>query len=126
MRSQLPIWNINGLAEGFLRLLPRYRGEFRKSREAVWRDSQEFHRLLTAIPGMSANPPQANFIFLRVPERMRSDEIARRFFIEHNILVKHCAQKSMPDGARYLRVSTRTPEENRRFAALLAAMAGQA
>ncbi len=122
VRGQLPIWNINGLAEGFLRLLPRYRAEFRNSREAVWRDSQEFHRLLTAIPGMTASPPEANFIFLRLPEGMRSDAVARRFFMEHNILVKHCAQKSMPDGARYLRVSTRTPEENRRFAALLAAM----
>ncbi|MBV9550577.1 MAG: aminotransferase class I/II-fold pyridoxal phosphate-dependent enzyme [Alphaproteobacteria bacterium] len=122
VRKHLPIWNINGFAEGFLRLLPRYRGEFRKSREAVYRDSAEFHQMLTAIPGVSAPIPQANFIFLRLKDGQYSGDIARRFFVEHNIIVKHCAQKSMPDGERYLRVSTRTPDENRRFASLLAEM----
>jgi len=122
VRARLPIWNINGLAEGFLRLLPRYHSEFKNSRRTVYFDTQEFYRLLTAIPGVEAEAPQGNFVLVRLQEKWKSNEIAQRFFLEHNILVKHCVGKSMPDGARYLRISTRTPDENRKFAMLLANM----
>ena len=30
-------------------------------------------------------------------------------YVEHNILVKDCAAKSMPEADRYLRIASRTP-----------------
>jgi len=32
--------------------------------------------------------------------------------VEHNIFVKHCAGKHMPDADRYLRIASRTGAEN--------------
>lgn len=119
VRAQLPIWNINGFAEGVMRLLPRYRREFRESCREVLRHSREFAERLRRIPGVHVSDPDANFVFLRLPQGWNSEHVAWRFFDEHDILVKHCAQKSMPDGTRYLRVSTRSPDENRRFADIL-------
>ncbi len=38
--------------------------------------------------------------------------MTRKLFVEHNILIKHCGGKTMPEAGRYLRIASRTPEEN--------------
>jgi len=48
-----------------------------------------------------------------LPDHVKSaPQIARDLFIKHNILVKDCAGKSQPDADRYLRLASRTDEEN--------------
>jgi threonine-phosphate decarboxylase len=39
--------------------------------------------------------------------------VARRLYVEHGILIKDCASKSMPEAERYLRIASRTTDENR-------------
>jgi histidinol-phosphate/aromatic aminotransferase/cobyric acid decarboxylase-like protein/choline kinase len=119
IRSALPIWNVNGFAESFLRLLPRFQGDFAASCERVRRDRDELALLLGRLPGTAVFRPDANFVMVRLPEGCSARGIVRRVFAEHDILLKDCAGKSMPDGDRYLRISCRTPEENRRLAAAL-------
>ncbi len=46
-------------------------------------------------------------------------ELARRMYVEHNILIKDCAAKSMPHADRYLRIASRTPAENQHLVAVL-------
>jgi histidinol-phosphate/aromatic aminotransferase/cobyric acid decarboxylase-like protein len=61
--------------------------------------------------------PDANFVFCRLPDGTASGpEVTRALFVEHNILVKHCAGKTMPDSDRYLRIASRTGAENRKLA----------
>jgi histidinol-phosphate/aromatic aminotransferase/cobyric acid decarboxylase-like protein/choline kinase len=122
IRSALPIWNVNGFAESFLRLLPRFQGDFAASCNQVRRDRDELARLLGRLPGAAVYPPDANFVMVRLPEGCSAREVVRRVFAEHDVLLKDCAGKSMPDGDRYLRISCRTPEENRRLVAALAAV----
>jgi threonine-phosphate decarboxylase len=43
-------------------------------------------------------------------------------YVEHNILIKDCASKSMPEADRYLRIAARTPEENRRLVKALSSV----
>ena len=43
-----------------------------------------------------------------------------------DILVKDCAAKPMPDADRYLRIASRTPEENRALVEALAAVLSSA
>ena len=113
VREELPIWNVNGFAEMFLRLAPRYRKEFTRSCELVRADGDELYQGLCAIPGLTAYQPTANFVFCRLPDDVISGpELTRRLFIEENILVKHCAGKMMPEADRYLRIACRTQAEN--------------
>jgi len=42
-------------------------------------------------------------------------EVARRLYVDHNILIKDCTAKSMPEADRYLRIASRMPDENRRL-----------
>ena len=116
VRRSLPIWNINGFAESFLRLVPRYRREFVTSCNQVRIDRDDLYQHLNSIVGMTAYRPDANFVFCRVPDGAPSGpDVTRALFVEHDILIKHCAGKTMPDSGRYLRIASRTRAENCRL-----------
>jgi histidinol-phosphate/aromatic aminotransferase/cobyric acid decarboxylase-like protein/NDP-sugar pyrophosphorylase family protein len=120
VRSQVPIWNVNGFAESFLRLAPRYRRQFKKSCIQVRMDRDDLYQLLNSIRGMTVYWPDANFVFCRLPDGAPSGpEVTRALFVEHNILIKHCAGKTMPDPDRYLRIASRTRNENAKLAEAL-------
>ena len=117
----MPIWNVNGPAEEFLRTVGRYRGEFLKSCDLTRWSCAELYADLLALPGIVPVEPDANFVLCKlVGAFVTGPQIARRMYVEHNILVKDCAGKSMPEANRYLRIASRTPEENRRLVRALA------
>ncbi len=114
VRKGVHIWNLNGFAEEFLRILPEYYQEFKASCSRVREDRDNMYKMLGTIPGMTVHKPDANFIFCRLPENAANGpDIARRLFIDHNILVKDSVGKTQPDGDRYLRIACRTEPENR-------------
>ena len=113
VRNRIPIWNINGFAEEFLRILPQYKQEFEDSCEKVKSDRDIFYKKLCAIEGMTVFKPDANYIFCRLPDDVLSGpELKKLLFIEHNIYIKDSARKTQPDATRYIRIASRTNEEN--------------
>lgn len=123
-KRALPIWNINGFAESFLRLLPRYRTEFAKSCRQVREDTVALYEMLAAIPGGHAYAPQANFVFWRLPDSINADTLVSRLFAEHHMLIKDCSEKTMREGEHYVRIAARTPEENQRLVAAIREIVG--
>jgi histidinol-phosphate/aromatic aminotransferase/cobyric acid decarboxylase-like protein/CTP:phosphocholine cytidylyltransferase-like protein len=120
VRASLPIWNINGLAEEFLRVVGRYRHEFFASCELTLDTCLQLYRDLSALPGIEVIEPDANFVLCKLTNpAANGPELARRMYVEHNILVKDCAAKTMPDADRYLRIASRTPAENQHLVAVL-------
>jgi histidinol-phosphate/aromatic aminotransferase/cobyric acid decarboxylase-like protein len=62
---------------------------------------------------MTVYKPDANFVFCRLPDYAQSaPEVTRRLFIEHNMYIKHCQDKTLPDSDRYIRIASRTETEN--------------
>lgn len=113
VRNGIHIWNINGFAEEFLRILPQYKQEFEDSCKIVKADRDIFYKKLCAIDGMTVFKPDANYIFCRLPETALSGpEVTKRLFIEHNIYIKDSVGKTQPDAGRYIRIASRTQEEN--------------
>jgi histidinol-phosphate/aromatic aminotransferase/cobyric acid decarboxylase-like protein len=116
VRSHLPIWNLNGMAESFLRQVGRYRSEFAASCEVVRDTCQELYHSLCELPGLTPFRPDANFVFCKVTTPgLTGPALARRLYVEHGILIKDCASKTMPEADRYLRIASRTAVENRRL-----------
>jgi histidinol-phosphate/aromatic aminotransferase/cobyric acid decarboxylase-like protein len=115
MRAELPIWNINGLAEAFLVRLPGFRAEYRAALERVRADRDELYAMLCKIPGVSVLEPDANFVLVRLPQPWTGSDVAALLLARAGILVKECSGKSMPDAARYLRISCLSGRENRRL-----------
>ena len=113
VRKGVHIWNINGFAEEFLRVLPAYRQEFVESCRQVRADKDDLYHKLCAVPRMTVYKPDANFVFCRLPEHAQSGpEVTRRLFIEHNMYIKHCQDKTLMDSERYIRIASRTDTEN--------------
>ena len=120
VRESLPIWNINGVAEEFLRIIGRYRNEFFASCDLTRETCLQFYRDLSALPGVKAIEPDANFVLCKLTNPLvNGPELARKMYVEHNILVKDCASKSMDEAGRYLRIASRTAEENQNLVAVL-------
>lgn len=113
VRNGIHIWNINGFAEEFLRILPDYKKEFAESCKKVRDDRDSFYKKLCAIPGMTVFKPDANYIFCRLPDyALSGPEVTKRLFIEHNIYIKDSHGKTQPEADRYIRIASRTEEEN--------------
>lgn len=120
VRSRIHIWNINGFAEEFLRVLPEYRDEFRKSCLKVKRDRDSMYQKIIAISEITVYKPEANFIYCRLPDSVRSaTKVVKDLFIDHNIYIKDCAGKTQPDAERFLRIACRTENENSKLIAAL-------
>lgn len=113
VRNGIHIWNINGFAEEFLRILPQYKKEFEESCEIVKVDRDIFYHKLCDIKGMTVFKPDANYIYCRLPEAaLNGPEVVKRLFIEYNIYIKDSAGKTQPDADRYIRIASRTQAEN--------------
>ena len=113
VRKGVHIWNINGFAEEFLRLLPEFKQEFKESCKKVRIDRDNMYNKLRGINGMTVYKPDANYIYCRLPDSCSSaPEITKELFIKHNMYIKHCAGKTQPDADRYLRIASRTEKEN--------------
>ena len=123
VRRGLPIWNVNGLAEEFLRTVGRYRREFAESCDVTRETFLDLYEQLRALPGIEPVMPDANFVLCKlVAPAANGPDTARRLYVEHNMLIKDCAAKSMPDADRYLRIASRTVDENRRMVEALASI----
>ena len=113
VRNGIHIWNINGFAEEFLRILPQYKQEFEDSCEKVKVDRDVFYNKLCTVKGMTVFKPDANYIYCRLPDAALSGpEVTKRLFIEHNIYIKDSVGKTQPDADRYIRIASRTQDEN--------------
>jgi len=116
VRNGIHIWNINGFAEEFLRILPQYKQEFEESCEKVKTDRDAFYKMLCGIEGMMVFKPDANYIFCRLPDNALSGpEVTKQLFIEHNIYIKDSVGKTQPDADRYIRIASRTNDENNKL-----------
>ena len=116
VRRKLPIWNVNGLGEAFLRSLGRFRRQFEASCDRVKADRDDLYEMLLTVPGIQPFKPDANFVFCRIEHpALTGPDLVKRLFFEHNTLTKDCAGKSMQEGDRYIRIASRTPEENRQL-----------
>ena len=120
VRKGVHIWNINGFAEEFLRLLPAYQQEFVNSCKQVRADRDNLYRDLSAVQGMTVYKPDANFVFCRLPDSAQSaPEFTRRLFVDHNMYIKDCQGKTLRDSDRYIRIASRTQNENEKLVAAM-------
>ena len=121
VRKGVHIWNINGFAEEFLRLLPDYRQAFIDSCKQVRKDRDKLYQDLCDVAGLTVYKPDANFVFCRLPDHAQGAPfVTRRLFIEHNMYIKHCQDKTLPDSDRYIRIASRTQTENCKLVEALA------
>jgi len=125
VRQGVHIWNINGFAEEFLRILPDYREDFLKSCNQVKKDRDKLYKDLKAFPQLSVYKPDANFIFCRLPDTgLNAPQLTEKLFVDHNIYIKHCLGKTLDHADRFVRIASRTEKENSNLVDAIASILG--
>jgi histidinol-phosphate/aromatic aminotransferase/cobyric acid decarboxylase-like protein/choline kinase len=115
VRRELPIWNVNGIAEQFLRLLPRYHKDFVESCYKVKADRDQLAAQLSRVPGLLVYEPQANFVFVRLPYGLSAAAVTRELFEKHDLLVKDCSRKIDARHGQFLRIASLDTQDNERL-----------
>ncbi|MFN8465072.1 MAG: histidinol-phosphate transaminase [Caldilineaceae bacterium] len=93
LRTSLPTWNINTLAEFYLSLLPATDAEYHASRLRVLQDVRWLYAALSSIDGITAYPTGANFVCFRVNTGSTARQVQRRLLVEHGLYVRDCSNK---------------------------------
>lgn len=113
VRDRLPLWNVNGVGEYALWLLPEYEAELLHSLQRVRIEREKLEDSLRAIGGMQVTPSVTNYVFCRLPDEWPTGTMLKRILaIEHNILIRECAYQTMQDPDRYIRLTVRRSLEN--------------
>lgn len=125
VRQGVHIWNINGFAEEFLRILPDFYAEFIKSCDQVKKDRDKLYENLNSFSQLLVYKPDANFIFCRLPDSgMNAPQLTEKLFINHNMYIKHCQGKTMANADRFIRIASRTEKENTNLVGAMASILG--
>ena len=117
--EDLPVWNVNSVAENYLELLLKHRVELEDSLQRTIRDREQFVGGVAGIPFIDhVYPSGANFVLVslqvgRDASRQLVDELLRE-----SIYVKDVSNK-FEDGRSYWRLAVRLPSENERLCGVL-------
>ncbi|MFX0136952.1 MAG: aminotransferase class I/II-fold pyridoxal phosphate-dependent enzyme [Candidatus Hodarchaeota archaeon] len=112
VRKKIAIWNINSIAERILDILPKYRLEYYKSIELITKDRDYFYRrLMREVQGIKIFPSYTNYFFIELINGVKSKELRNKLFIEHDILIKDCSNKTGLEDEKYIRVAIRTKDD---------------
>ncbi|MDX9893240.1 MAG: aminotransferase class I/II-fold pyridoxal phosphate-dependent enzyme [Patescibacteria group bacterium] len=107
IRINLPIWNVNSIAEYTLESLTKYRKEFVKSIALMNDDRQYLMNQLQNVGGLEPIESYTNFITCRIKGNVSSTELRDQLFLKHNIFIKDCSNKSGMADQKYVRFGVR-------------------
>ncbi|WP_077609259.1 aminotransferase class I/II-fold pyridoxal phosphate-dependent enzyme [Clostridium sp. Marseille-P2415] len=116
VRQELPIWNINSLAEYFLQIFEKYQSDYHEALERFKGTREELYRSLRSIRQLKLYPSEANFIMCEIIDGCSASQIAELLLNRYNILVKDLSHKPGMEGREFIRIAVRTRADNERLA----------
>ena len=111
IKKDVPIWNINSLAEFFMQIFEKYRGDYKKSLQLLQAERDRFMSELKTIPTIRVIPSRSNFLMVE-SLKISSTDLTKILLTEENIFVKDLSVKTH---GSHLRLSIRNPLENDRL-----------
>jgi histidinol-phosphate/aromatic aminotransferase/cobyric acid decarboxylase-like protein/choline kinase len=116
LRSQVPIWNMNSIAEHYLEIILKHRNALKKSFEQTVKDRVAFAEHLAANPQVERVYPSAgNFLLVELKAKPpAADTLSSLLLEKHAIYIKDVTDK-FSNGKSYIRLAIRLPEENERL-----------
>ncbi len=109
LRSELPFWNVNGLAAYILKTLSEFKDEFRQSLARVAHDRTYMMDQLERIPGLRVFSSKANFLYVELPANVSGRKLRDRLLADYGLMVRECSNK-IGSSERYLRLAVQTKE----------------
>jgi histidinol-phosphate/aromatic aminotransferase/cobyric acid decarboxylase-like protein len=114
LRRMLPPWNVNSLAEEFIRILARCSEQYDEARRRVVRDSKAFEKRLSQIEGLSTYPTNANFVYCRLDDGISGTQVRNILLEQSACFIRECGSK-IGSNSQFLRIATRPEEQQKRL-----------
>ena len=110
------LWNVNGLAEYFFDLYTKqhFLEEYENIRKKYIFETKNFYDELSSLKGIKTHPTRANFILVELLNGINSDEFVFRMLVRYGVYKRTCSDK-IGLGNRYIRVASRSVEENKQI-----------
>ncbi len=116
VRQELPVWNINSLAEYFLQIFEKYQSDYKEALKKFKVTRKEMYEELCSIRQLKLYPSEANFILCEITDGCSASQIAELLLNRYNILVKDLSHKPGMEGREFIRIAVRTKSDNERLA----------
>lgn len=121
IKSNIPIWNINSIAEYYLQIIGKYTAQYQESCAKLIQARNILLKDLREIIYLEPYESQANYIFCKVINK-DAGELALELCNNYSILIKDCSGKaSVRD--QYIRVAVRDTRDNEALIKSLMALA---
>ena len=110
IKSNVPIWNINSVAEFYLQIIGKYTAQYQESCAKLIQARNSLLRDLQGIPYLEPYESQANYIFCKVLDK-NALQLATDLCNKYYILIKDCSGKASIED-QYIRVAVRDTRDN--------------
>jgi threonine-phosphate decarboxylase len=110
MEDMLPLWPVDMLAATAARLVLEDAELVECTRIANALHRSWLTEQMIAL-GLSVHPGSANYLLIRLPDRLDGFEVWRRLIVEHGIVVRNCVNFEGLSG-QHLRIAVRSRSEN--------------
>ncbi len=113
VRSAMPVWNLNSMAENFLEIILKHRPDIETSFARTMEDREKFADALRELPLIKrVHPSGGNFLLVSLHwRRDKSFALTEALLQRHNIHIKDVSQR-FGGTDTHLRLAVRKPEEN--------------
>ncbi len=115
VRRHIPPWSVSTLAQAagaYCFTQDDYR---RKTLDLIGKERQRLAGAFSSIPGLTVFPGQANYLLLRLDEKLPpASRLKWDIFEKERILIRDCGSFDGLDD-RYFRVAVRLPDQNERL-----------
>ncbi|WP_405146206.1 aminotransferase class I/II-fold pyridoxal phosphate-dependent enzyme [Sphaerisporangium sp. NBC_01403] len=114
VRRMLPRGSLSSFAEPVVHLLREHAREYQDSLRLVAADRRSMLQRLSALPGLTVYPSQANFLLVRLPEGKDGAALCDHLRSAHDVLVRDCGDKLGSSG-RFLRLAVAPRQDAERL-----------
>lgn len=119
IRSAMPLWNINSVAEFFLQIFGKYGKRYAAACKALVEERKRFAAELATVPYLRVLPSHGNYMLAEVLPPHTPAELAQTLLLRHNMLLRDCAGKAGTEGRALLRFAVRSTADNEKLLAAL-------
>jgi len=113
VERDLPVWNVNSVAEHFLEIILKHRSAVLESFERTKADREAFARTLERVLIVDrVFPSGANFLLVRLHLDDTTTHALVERLMNHKLVHVKDVSKKFADGRGYLRLAVRTAEDN--------------
>lgn len=110
IKSCLPKWNINGIAEVMIEEFVSRTVEYSQSLAQTRADRNYLYEQLQGIPFLTVFPSQSNFVFIKLPSFIEGPKFRNNMLTKHGILIRECSNK-IGGGKNYFRIAVHPQDQ---------------